>query len=108
MKINCPINIDKFDEDYICWMEVTNVPEQFKTEAKQIDGEYYDSTCFGICVVKSVDDPKVWNVITESSVGELFYTDNWGTKHWLEYDLTDDEKTQAIEFCKNYIKENNL
>lgn len=106
IEIRCPINIDKFDENYICWMEVMNIPEQFKTEAKQIDGEYYDSTCFGICVVKDTDDEDIWNVITESHVGELFYTDNLGNQHWMKYNLT--EKKQAIDFCKNYIEENNL
>ena len=108
IKIRCPIDIDKFDENYICWMEVMNIPEQFKIEAKQIDGIYYNSTCFGICVVKDTDDEDIWNVITESHVGELFYTDNLGNKHWMKYNLTENEKKQAIDFCKNYIEKNNL
>lgn len=108
MKVNGIINIDRFDEDYICWLEVKNIPEQFIKQAKQIDKENYEESCFGICVVKDTENGEVWNVITESHVGELFYIDVWGTKHWLEYELTEDEKTKAIDFCKNYIKENNI
>ena len=108
MKINCAINIDRFDENYICWMEVKDISESFIKQAQEIDGENYEPSCFGICVTKTTDGGEFWCVTTESHGGQLFYIDNWGTKHWLEYKLTEEEENQAIEFCKKYIKENKI
>ena len=108
LKINGVINIDKFDEDYICWLEVTNIPKIFIKQAKLIDGKNYNSTCFGICIVKDNECEEKWNVITESFIGQLFYIDDYGTKHWMRYNLNDNEETQAIEFCKNYIQINKI
>lgn len=108
MKVNTVINIDNFDGDYICWLEVKNVPKQFIKQAKQIDKENYFSSCFGICVVKDTDGGEFWNVTTESSIGQLFYIDNLGDKHWMAYELTEEEEKQAIDFCKDYIKKYNI
>lgn len=108
IKVNDVINIDNFDGDYICWLEVIGVPSIFIEQAKQIDGENYNSFCFGICVTKDTDGGEFWNVVTEVPIGQLFYIDNWGKKHWMKYELTEKEESQAIEFCKNYIKENNI
>jgi hypothetical protein len=35
----------------------------------------------------------------------LFYVDNDGDKHWMNYKLTELEEIGAIEFCKKYIGE---
>ena len=108
MKLNTLFIIYNFYGYYICWLEVIDVPKTFIKQAKLIDGENYNPSCFGICVTKSIDGGEFWNVITESFIGELFYIDNYGTKHWMRYELTEEEEIQAIEFCKNYIKENNI
>jgi hypothetical protein len=108
MEISCPINIDKFDGDYCCWMEVTNVPETFIKQAKEIDGENYEPSCFGICVTKATDGGEFWNVTTENPIGQLFYIDINGEKNWMAYKLSEEEEQKAIEFCKNYIKENKM
>lgn len=108
MKVNEAISIDNFDGDYVCWMEVIDVPLIFIKQAKRIDGENYSSSCFGICVTKHNDNKNIWNVISEDPIGQLFYVDNLGDKHWMDYKLTEEEENQAIEFCKNYINENNL
>ena len=108
LKPTIPINFDKFDEDYICWLEVTNVPLKFQEKAKEIDKKYYNKTCFGVCVVKNTDGGEFWNIVRENPVGELFYIDINGNKNWFEYELSEDEETEMIDFCENYIKENNI
>lgn len=108
MKINAIISIDNFDGNYVCWLEVTDVPFTFIKQAKQIDGVNYSSSCFGICVTRDIDGGEFWNVIIEEPAGQLFYVDNLGNKHWLNYELTEEEENQAIEFCKKFIKENNI
>lgn len=93
---------DKFDEnEYCCWVEVTDVPETIIQEAKEIDGIYYDATCFGVCVTCS--DGK-WLVCQDAPGCELYYIDFFGSTIWLNYVLSDSEKENAIDFCKNYVK----
>ena len=105
MKISKMGYYDKFwDDEYVCWVEVDDIPKIFIEKAKEIDKENYSKDCFGICVAKSEDDD--WCVCQESFGCELYYIDNNGDKHWMEYLLNDIEKDKAIEFCSNYVKRN--
>ena len=93
---------DKFDEnEYCCWVQVTDVPDNFVQEAKEIDGEWYSNTCFGICVTCSDGE---WYVCQDNIGCELYYIDFLGNTIWFNYILSDAEKESAIEYCKNYVK----
>ena len=100
MKIEIMEHYDEFDGAVVCWLEVEEVEDYFKCLAKQIDGENYSEDCFGICVGCDEDG---WYVCQDSPSCELFYVDNNGDKHWMDYVLTDDENTEAIKFCKEYL-----
>lgn len=93
---------DKFDNEYVCWVEVKDIPDKFILEAKRIDKENYSPDCFGICVGK---DETEWYVCQDTLGCELYYVDNNGEKHWLKYILSDNERNEAIEYCKCYVKE---
>ena len=109
LKPQAPINFDKFhDDEYICWVEVSNVPSKFKEKAKEIDKVYYNETCFGVCIVKTTEEQELWNAVRENSIGDLFYIDINGNKNWFEYELSENEEELMIDYCRNYIKENNL
>lgn len=52
MKVRCIEHVDDFNTDeHVFWLEVDDVPEEFIREAKEIDGDEFLETCFGICVV---------------------------------------------------------
>lgn len=91
---------DKFDGDYVCWVCVQDISDEFIQKAKEIDGENYLPTCFGICVGKDEDG---WYVCQDAPGCELYYIDNDGEKHWMEYVLSEAEEENAIEFCKFYV-----
>ena len=101
MKVLEMEHYDDFDDDYVFWVCVQDIPAKFIQEAKQIDKENYLPTCFGICVCKDEDG---WGVCQDSPGCELYYIDNNGYKHWMEYLLSDVEKENAVEYCKTYIK----
>lgn len=105
MKVRQIEHYDEFDADIICWLNVEDVPDYFKFLAKNIDGEAYLESCFGICVGKDEDG---WYVCEDKPSCMLFYIDNDGDKHWMPYALTDEEEKQAIEFCKNYFGGNRI
>lgn len=101
MKIRCIEHVDDFNTDeHVFWLEVDDVPEEFIREAKEIDGDEFLETCFGICVVNSESE---WFVCEDNVDCELFYINNDGDKCWLAYKLTEDETNEAIEFCKNNL-----
>ena len=101
MKVLEMEHYDVFDDDYVCWVCVQDIPDKFIQEAKRIDKENYLEDCFGICVCKSESD---WYVCQDALGCELYYIDNDGEKHWMEYLLSDAESESAIEYCKDYIK----
>ena len=100
MKIKAMEHYDEFGSEVVCWLEVEDVLGFFKHLAKQIDQENYSEDCFGICVGCDEDG---WYVCQDAPGCELFYIDNEGDKHWMSYVLTEDENTEAIEFCKEYL-----
>lgn len=101
MKVKQMEHWDEFyPEECICWLEVEDVDEEFKSLAKQIDGEVYLESCFEICVGHDEDG---WYVCQDLPGCELFYIDDNGFKNWMPYMLTDAERTEAIEYCKNYL-----
>lgn len=103
MKISKMGHCDKFwDNEYVCWLEVENIPQKFVRQAKRIDGDNYSEDCFGICVAKSEDCS--WCVCQEVPGCELYYIDVDGEKHWMNYVLNGIEYDNAIEFCENYVK----
>ena len=100
MKIKQMEHWDEFyPEECICWLEVEDVLTKFCKAAKRIDGNNYSESCFGICVGK---DEGGWYVCQDKPGCELYYVDNNGNKNWMSYMLTDIERTEVIEFCKNY------
>lgn len=103
MKVRCIEHVDKFNEnEYVFWLEVDAVPKEFIEKAKQIDGEEFLETCFGICVMCNEND---WCICQDDADCELFYIDNEGKKHWFKCKLIELEASEAIEFCKNNLKE---
>lgn len=103
MKIRCIEHVDKFGpNERTFWLEVEDIPRELIEEAKVIDGENFDISCFGICVIQTGSN---WFVCVDEPKKELFYIDNDGDKHWLPYEVSQEEEDNAIEYCMNNIKE---
>ena len=104
MKIRCIEHMDEFGpNERTFWLEVEDIPKELIEEAKAIDGENFDMSCFGICVIQTGND---WFVCMDEPRRELFYIDNDGDKHWLQYETSKEEEHDAIEYCMNSLKEN--
>ena len=97
-------NIDNLGDVKVFSMSVGNVPEQFILEAKQIDGENFSMDCFGVWVNYELDTGE-FAVITDHEDSQLYYVDNSGDKHWLDYLLTDQETAMVTEICRKELKE---
>ena len=103
MKVRCIEHVDSFSRtEHTFWLEADNVPREFIAKAKEIDGEEFLESCFGICVICAEDG---WFVCEDEPGCQLFYIDNDGDKHWMPYELTASEEHDAIEYCMNNIKE---
>lgn len=104
MKIKDIEHIDDFGMgELVFWIEVTDVPKQLVKQAKMIDQENYSDDCFGICAGSNDGE---YYICEDSSTSELYYVDNNGDKHWLEYILSDAERNEVFEFCNSYVLEN--
>ena len=103
MKVRCIEHVDEFGKnERTFWLEVEDIPRELVEEAKAIDGENFDMSCFGICVIQTGSD---WFVCMDEPGSEVFYIDNDGDKHWLKYETSTEEEHDAIEYCINNIKE---
>ena len=101
MKVLEMEHYDRFDDEYVCWVCVQDIPDEFVQKAKRIDKDNYLDDCFGVCVGK---DENEWYVCEDEPSFELYYVDNNGEKHWMGYSLTDIEKESVIKYCQNYVE----
>ena len=103
MKIKFIEHMDEFGpNERTFWLEVEDVPSEIIEQAKAIDGENFSMSCFGICVIQTGND---WFVCVDEPRKELFYIDNDGDKHWLQYEVSAEEEHDAIEYCMNSLEE---
>lgn len=103
MKIRCIEHVDEFGpNERTFWLEVEDIPRELIEEAKAIDGENFDISCFGICVIQTGSS---WFVCMDEPGRDMFYIDNDGNKHWLQYIVSTEEEHDAIEYCINNIEE---
>lgn len=103
MRVKCIEHVDKFYEnERAFWLEVEEIPEEFIEQAKEIDGENFSESCFGICVIQTGYN---WFACIDEPGQELFYIDNNGDKHWLPYMVTEEEEQSAIAYCMDSLKE---
>ena len=91
-------HMDDFNGDKIFWLQANNVEQEYIEQAKHIDKENFLLECFGICVNYSNED-KEYMVCQDKFDCELYYVDNDGDKHWLNYKLTKEECEKAVKFC---------
>jgi len=104
LKVKEVENIDDLDDVKVLSLVVGNVPKRFIREAKEIDGRNYSSDCFGIWVNYEVETGELV-VITDQERSQLYYVDNLGDKHWLDYLLTEQETAMVTEICRKELKE---
>lgn len=98
MRVKCIEHTDDFSQsEHIFWLEVEDVLNEFIEQAKEIDGENFLISCFGICVICTEDE---WVICEELLGHQLFYIDNNGEKNWMPYKLTLEEECDAINYCK--------
>lgn len=102
MKIKCVENCDNLYDTKVFTLLVADVPQKSIVKAQKIDGKNYRVDCFGIEVTYNEEGEYL---ISLNDNQQLYYVDFTGDWHWLDYTLTEAEKTAAIELCKNYLQE---
>ena len=88
-------HFDKFDDTEVYWVDVSRVPERLVEEAKRIDGADYSGECFGVCIQRDKKTGK-FDLIEDSPGHSVYYVDNLGYLHWLDYRLTEQEVEKIV------------
>jgi hypothetical protein len=89
---------DNFGDSVVFWCvcDSEEIPNELKEKAMIIDGENYDETCFGVCVIF---DSEGFHMCQDSPNCEIYYIDNDGDKHWFEYVFTYEESEDFFDAC---------
>lgn len=97
-------DFDELDTESIYWVAVSGVPERFVNEAEKIDGSNYSGECFGVCIQH---DKKTGEfAVIEGTLGHsLYYVDNLGYRHWLDYRLSGQKLKKIIGRIRMLIGE---
>lgn len=105
-------NYDVFEDDVITfWVNLSNAPQAMQAEARQIDGEYFDPNCFGVCVNYDFEQRQFYIVVnTEASAvhpSNVYYIDHTGDKHWFTAELPQTFIEQAFLACVHAVAHEN-
>ena len=96
-------HIDDMDDVQIISLTVGNVQERFICEAKSIDGDNYIDDGFGLWINHDKETDEYY-VVTDGSDSQLYYVDNLGDKHWMQYLLAEQEEKEITDLCRSIIR----
>ena len=95
--------IDKEKNEVSFWMMVKNLPEMVVAIAKNIDKENYAPDCFGFQYNYGILNKNYY--IKKENGLSLYYLDNEGEKHYIEYEIPDNLIKSAIKKCNKILQE---
>jgi len=97
------LNFDIMDDQIVCWVELADAPKEIQAEAKRIDGKNFDKTCFGMCVVITMDDKECF-VSEEAGEGNnIYYIDAYGNKNGFNVELSPDFYNDIFQKCLDEV-----
>lgn len=104
MRIHKVEHCDCFPDGVLVWMELTGLPDLFQKQAREIDGENFSPTAFGLCAFWDQADRAAYLITdTDPKTGNsrnMFYTDASGEKHWFEINLPPQLMEQVQDQCR--------
>ncbi len=108
MKAEQVEHYDIFEDDVIIfWVDLSGAPQAMQAEARQIDGEHFDPSCFGVCVNYDFKQHQFYIVVdTEASAvhpSNVYYIDHTGDKHWFTAELPRTFIEQAFLACVHAV-----
>lgn len=108
MKFNGIEHLDNFDEEHIFWVELSSLPAYIQKLARVIDGEDYDPTAFGACVLHDIETGMMYFVedhdLETDFIGNIFYIDINGEKHWFSAKISNTLKKSIFKACRDMSK----
>ena len=104
MRIHRVEHCDCFPDGVLVWMELTDLPERYQVKAREIDGEKFSPTDFGLCAFWDLEKRSA-DLITDTDpeTGDgrsVFYVDAEGEKYWHEIDLPPELMEQVQDRCR--------
>lgn len=101
---------DKSKKKIQFWMMIRNLPNKLVREAKRIDGKNYTSECFGFCYEFCIGTKryKVRTEVVKGSEKEIFYIDQNGQRHWMNFELPNNVIRNAKAQCNKVLREEGL
>ena len=104
LKFNGIEHFDRFDDETVFWIDLSDLPKEIEEKAQAIDGDAYNRDCFGMCVFQDAKSGQFQTVTdTDLETGDsrnIYYIDNEGDKHWFSIDIPEETLRQAYSACE--------
>lgn len=104
MRVHRVEHCDCFPDGVLVWLELADLPERFQKQAREIDGENFSPTAFGLCAFWDLSN-RTAGLITDTDPDtgtsrNVFYSDANGEKHWFEISLPPELMEQVHDTCR--------
>ena len=104
MRVHKVEHCDCFPDGILVWLELTDLPERFQKQAREIDGGNFSPTAFGLCACWDQAN-RTAELITDTdpepgNSRNAFYSDTNGEKHWFEISLPPELMDQVHSVCR--------
>lgn len=84
------------------FMKMRNLPSTIVEKAKQIDGENFEPDCFGFCFSYHLQT-NTYTILKKNGKA-VYYLDENGDLHYMDYEIPDKIKTSAISKCNKELQ----
>ena len=109
LKLNGIGSNEHFDGVSAFTAEISGLPQSIQDEAKKIDGEAYNASCFEMYIYYDLETG-AFTVSTEKdpATGEdcnVYYVDDNGDKHWFKVEMPEEFTSEVFAACTKNMEE---
>lgn len=105
MQFNNIESFDHFQDETIFWAALSDPPAKLKTAASRIDGDNYNESCFGVCVIFDAKSQKFDFVVEMegNNAHPVYYIDNDGDKTWFACEIPEELSRCIFSECQQIL-----
>lgn len=103
MKFVTVEHCDDFGDEAIFWVGLSALPQGIQDEARRIDKEHYNPSCFGMCVGYDAKTKIFCLSPDEANNTNVYYVNNNGDRVWFWAEMTEEFMNEVFSACEKEL-----
>ena len=91
--------VECFDDMTLYWVNISDLPPEVQSKAREIDGEAYDPDSFEMCAIFDLNT-RTFSYETDGGELNIYYVDTSGNRCWFQADFAENFLNEVYSACE--------